>query len=61
MVQKRILSRKEASKFLGIATSHLDKLAAKGAIPRIRIGRRVVFDVGDLEEFLKRSKDYGRK
>jgi len=60
MNQKTVLSRKEAARFLGIATSHLDKLAAKGAIPRIRIGRRVVFDVADLEDFLKRNKYYGK-
>jgi len=60
MNQKTVLSRKEAARFLGIATSHLDKLAAKGAIPRIRIGRRVVFDVADLEDFLKRNKHYGK-
>jgi len=61
MNEKRVLNRKEAAKFLGIATSHLDKLAARGALPRIRIGRRVVFDVSDLEEFLRKNKDYGRK
>jgi len=57
-METRVLNRREASKFLGIAVSHLDKLTANGLIPRIKIGRRVVFDIRDLEEFLRRNKEY---
>ena len=45
---KEILSREEASRFLGICLTTLDKLT----IPRIKIRRRVLYRKSELDQWL---------
>ncbi len=46
------LSRRDAAKYLAMSTRTLDKLAADGDLPRIKIGTKTVFRLVDLESFL---------
>ena len=57
MVQKRILSRKDAALYLGISPSMLDKLVAQGVLARVKLGRRVIFKIEDLEGLLDRYRE----
>ncbi|MCD6255638.1 MAG: helix-turn-helix domain-containing protein [Deltaproteobacteria bacterium] len=57
MVQKRILNRKDAASYLGISPSMLDKLVARGDLPRVKLGKRVIFKIEDLEGLLERYRE----
>jgi excisionase family DNA binding protein len=47
----------EASKYLGLSKSTLDKLRCFGGGPRyIKTGRRVLYDQRDLDSFLESHK-----
>jgi len=52
MEQRRLLTRKQASQYLGICVSQLDKLVAKKLIPVVRFCRKPLFRVEDLEKFI---------
>ena len=56
MQNKLLLSTKEAASALGISTRHLFSLTApRGPIPAIRLGRRTLYRLQDLEAFLQRA------
>ena len=46
------LPREKAALALGISTRTFDRLVARGAIPRSRLGSSIVYRVSDLREFL---------
>lgn len=47
-----LISRKDASKLLGISTRHLITLEETGRLPRPRLlGRRKLFDVRELQDW----------
>jgi hypothetical protein len=48
----RCLTRKEASALLAISINTLDRLP----IPRVKIGRRVVFTIGDIQNYLAKHR-----
>jgi len=50
ITQGRLLNVFQASKYLGVGYQTLYQ--RRPDIPRIRIGRRVLFDVKDLDEFI---------
>lgn len=50
---KRLLSREEARAFLGIGSTTLWKLESQGRLPATRIGKRVLFQLGELERFVE--------
>ena len=57
----RLLGRKlsvcEAADFLGLSKSTLDKLRCVGGGPvYIKLGRKVVYDVGDLEAWTQQGR-----
>ncbi len=49
------LDRPDAATYLSISTRLLDQLAGAGQIPRIKIGRKTLFRVSDLDDFVKRQ------
>jgi len=52
-----LIDRIEAASFLKIGTSTLDKKRLYGNGPTfIKIGKRVFYDVRDLEEYLKSNR-----
>lgn len=48
------LSRVEAAQYLSISTRLLDDLLSAGTIPRIKIGRKTLVRVIDLDAYLAR-------
>jgi excisionase family DNA binding protein len=57
--EKLTFDRKEAAEKLGISLITLDRELARKRIPHLRIGRRVLFTEGHLEQYIERnSKDY---
>ena len=55
MTRKK-LGRKEAAEYLGITPGTLNKWASVGRpwVPYYRIGRKAVYDVADLDAFMKK-------
>lgn len=54
-IQPRGLSREDAARYVGISTDKLDQLGRAGVIPRVCIGRRVVYDRAALDRWLDRQ------
>lgn len=53
---RKLLSTKEAAHYLGISRFTLDRWKSQRKIAFLRIGRRTLFDVSDLEEFIKQAR-----
>ncbi len=53
---ERLLSADETAKYLGIKKGTLYVWARSGKIPSVKIGTRLLFDVRDLDELIKRQK-----
>ena len=58
---KRLLSRAEACAFLGIHITTLYHLERQGKLPAVRIGKRVLFRIEDLEEFIEGLRQGSRR
>jgi len=56
-MEKRLLNIAEAGEWLGLSESFLYKLVEADAIPHIRFGRVIRFDVKLLEEWIKEDSD----
>lgn len=54
-MEKRLLSVAEASQLLGMSESFLYKLAESKAIPHLRLGRAVRFDVSQIDTWLRKQ------
>lgn len=60
-MEKRLLNIAEAAEWLGLSESFLYKLVEACAIPHIRFGRAIRFDVKLLEEWIKEDAEASRK
>lgn len=56
---KQVLSDSEAAVFMGLAPRSLRNARSKGAGPRppfVRVGRRIVYQVSDLLDYMGRHR-----
>ena len=53
---KRLISQKEAADYLGISYWTLRDLVFQGELAHIKIGRRVLLDLEDLEDYIQKAK-----
>ena len=53
---RRLLSVRDAAVYLGISQWTMRGLGWNGEIPQIKIGRRVLYDLADLDRFVELSK-----
>ena len=56
MTNKRYASIKEVSAYTTLAESTLYEWSAQGKIPSIKIGRRVLFDLHDIDKVMASMK-----
>jgi excisionase family DNA binding protein len=56
---ERLLAAREIAERLGVPESWVRESARSGAIPCIRLGRYVRFDLGDVEAWLEGCKRPG--
>lgn len=55
--EKRILSIKEASEYLGVSVRTLyDWAYQKKELPFIKLGGKLAYDIKDLEKYIERKK-----
>jgi excisionase family DNA binding protein len=52
----RLLSQQEAAAYLGISYWTLRDLTFRGEVPHVKIGRRILVDLLDLDAYLDRVK-----
>jgi len=53
---RRLLSVKEAAAYLSVSVWTVRGLGWSGEIPVVKIGRRVLYDREDLDNFIEQSK-----
>lgn len=53
---KRYFNIKELSAYTGLPKSTLYEYAAQGTLPAIKLGRRVLFDLRDIDSVMAASK-----
>jgi predicted DNA-binding transcriptional regulator AlpA len=57
LLTRRLLSVREAAAYLGVSKSWLDKQRLTGGfVPYVKIGRRVGYDIADLEVATEKAK-----
>jgi len=54
---KRLISQKEAGEYLGISYWTVRDLVFCGDIPHIRIRRRILMDIQDLDDYIQKTKN----
>ncbi len=52
----RLLTVKQAAVYLNATIWFVRTLAWSGRIPYVRFGRRILFDIKDLDEFIEQEK-----
>ncbi|MBN2180376.1 MAG: helix-turn-helix domain-containing protein [Sedimentisphaerales bacterium] len=53
----RLMTSKNAAKYLCISERKLWDMTKTGEIPAVRLGRAVRYDRSDLDDFIQRAKD----
>lgn len=61
VTNKRYLNIKEVSEYTSLPVKSLYELASLGKIPSIKIGRRVLFDLHDIDEVMAIMKQTTNK
>ena len=56
MTGKRLLDIKEAAEFLNVSPNTLYSWVSQRRIPFVKLGRRVEFDLKDLEDWIEYHK-----
>jgi len=59
-VSERLFTAGEIAERLGVPETWVRESARSGAIPHVRLGRYVRFDLGDVEAWLESCKQPGR-
>ncbi len=55
-LRKRLLTVQEASAYLGRSVPSLRGLYYEGEMPIVKVGRRVHFDLSDLDKWIEQHK-----
>ncbi|RPJ58506.1 MAG: DNA-binding protein [Acidobacteria bacterium] len=55
-MQERLLGVEQAARYLGIKPGTLYLWARIGFVPSVKMGRRLLFDIADLDAFIERKK-----
>lgn len=58
-ILKRLYSVREAARYLGISQWTVRALKSAGKLRCVRQGRRVLFDIRDLDWFIEHNKSEG--
>jgi excisionase family DNA binding protein len=58
-ITPRLIRPKEASAYIAVSERTLWKLTQTRAIPAVRLGRAVRYDVVDLDRFIEKNKSQG--
>jgi excisionase family DNA binding protein len=55
-VTKRLYSIREAAEYLSLSTWTVRELIWKGTLPHVRLGRRILVDLQDLDALIRCNK-----
>jgi excisionase family DNA binding protein len=51
-----LLSKSDARDLLGISAAGIDRLVRRGELGCVRVGRRVMFTVADIDDYIQRNR-----
>ena len=54
--KNRFLNKKELAEYLGLSRFSIDSWVSQRTIPFIKMGRRVLFDLRNIEDWVGRNK-----
>lgn len=60
-VPSRLLGVHDAAAYLGLSHWTVREMAWKGEVPEVRLGRRLLFDIKDLDNLIERNKQNRRQ
>lgn len=55
-IKKRLYTVEEAAQYLGRTTKAVYELKYDGILPHVKVGRRIHFDINDLDSFIDLHK-----
>lgn len=61
MTQPIMVGKEEASRLVGVSSRTLDNARAAGELRAVKVGKRVLFRLVDLEAFSRRDHATGRE
>lgn len=56
MINKRLLTPKEVSEYLGISVKGIYNMVYRRQIPFVKIGGRLKFDIRDIDNWIEENK-----
>ena len=56
MRERHLVNVKEAAEYLAISPTSLRRNQWNGELPHVRIGKRILFDIKDLDKFIEINK-----
>ena len=56
MSEKNYLNRFEVAKYLGVSTRYIDILIKEKSIPFARLGKRIIFNKGNIDKWLDKKE-----
>jgi excisionase family DNA binding protein len=56
MTKKRYVNINEVSEYMSLPVKSLYELASQGRIPSIKLGKRVLFDLQDIDKMMESKK-----
>jgi excisionase family DNA binding protein len=60
-INDKRFDRKQAAQYLGVSVITVDRAIANKTISCFRIGRRIIFNIRQLEEFLQKNEVCAKK
>jgi excisionase family DNA binding protein len=58
-VPRALLNLNDAARYLGVSRRHVERLLARGELPRVRLGRSVRIVVADLDRLIAARRSEG--
>jgi excisionase family DNA binding protein len=57
---RRLVTLSDAAIYLSCSRRHIERLLARGEIPRVKLGRAVRVAVSDLDQYIEALRSEGR-
>lgn len=55
-MKKRLINKKELAEYLNLSIYTIDTWVSQNRIPYIKMGRRVLFDLDEIEKWIEEQK-----
>jgi excisionase family DNA binding protein len=59
-VPRALLGLNDAGRYLSVSRRHVERLLARGELPRVKLGRAVRIAIDDLDRYIETRRSEGR-